>query len=147
MKIISLLWAGATALALSSPIAAQCTPEPNTGCPGAAAPQCSGSSAVGGAFKFQCLNSGRADVQFMLIGLCAPSPAPVGQPLTCVTGPCNIGVRLGLAVAINTNFNSVVVQIPNNPGLVGLNVCLQCVEIILAQACLTLSQAVRVVIT
>jgi hypothetical protein len=135
------------AIASASFAAAQCTPEPNTGCPGALPPQCGSPTAIGQQFKVACLNNGRADVQFLLVGLCPSAPLPLPAPLACVTATCNVGVDLGLSAAIDTGFATVVLSIPNNRALVGVNLCLQCAEVIAARPCLTLSQAGRVVIS
>jgi len=122
-----------------------CTPVAGTGCPGSSGPQCSGSNSIGQAFKFACLNNGRADAQFLIVGNCLSQPFPFQPPVTCVPGPCGLAVNFAAALLIvPTNFNTILVQIPNDPTLIGKSICMQCADVITPKLCLTLSEAVSV---
>ena len=124
----------------SAALRAQCTPVPNTGCPGAMAPACRGSAALGQLLYLTCPNAGRADRLFLIIDTCTPQPFVLPGPLGCVPG-CYVGVGLQLQAVVDTNFQTVVVQVPPIPNLVGLTLCTQCVGVVSQTPCVTLSQA------
>lgn len=135
----------ATLALFATHAAAQCTPEPNTGCPGALPVQCQGGTQLGSLLRLTCMNNGRADLQMMVLGQC-DVPSPIGAPFVCTSQPCNLGIALGISAAIDTGFQPIDLRIPADPGLVGVNVCAQCADFVLTRRCLTLSQSVRIVV-
>ena len=129
--------------ALSFSVAAQCTVVPNTGCPGATAPNCAGSAQVGQTFTVGCVTSGRATGQFIAIGGCPQAPFPF--PAGCVAG-CTLGFDpLQPAAIVNTGFAALPVAVPNDPTLVGATFCFQCIELVMT--CLAFAPAVQVTIS
>ncbi len=136
-----------TATACLAPHAlAQCTPVPNTGCPGALGPTCTGSTRIGQQITIACTNNGRAPLNYLLIGPCEAAPVAAPPVLLCVPGPCNLGVTLGLAVAVPNLYTPVTIPIPADTTLVGVQVCTQCIDVLFAQQCVTLSEAESLVI-
>jgi hypothetical protein len=119
---------------------AQCTPVPNTGCPGAIAPDCRGSAALGQLLFLTCPNSGRADRVFLIIDTCTPQPFVLPGPLGCVPG-CAMGVGFQLQAVVDTNSTTVVLQVPPIQNLVGVTLCTQCVGVVSRTPCVTVSQA------
>jgi hypothetical protein len=128
-------------------LAAQCTPVPNTGCPGALPPSCGGSSSIGSQLSLTCLDNGRAPFTFLLVGQCEFAPVQFPQFLLCTSLSCNLGVSIGLAVSVPNQFATIVIPVPQSPALVGVQVCSQCVDVVLSRSCLTLGQAVSITVT
>ena len=86
-------------------------------------------------------NNGRGQVQYLFLGLCPAAPAALLPPIACTNAPCYIGVHLPGAATVSTGFAPVRVPVPQTPALVGLVLCLQCADAVLAQPCMALSAA------
>lgn len=124
---------------------AQVTPEPNTGCVGAMPVQWQGDYRLGTSIRLTCQNVGRANFQMLALGVCG-LPSQFTPPFVCTSQPCNLGMALGLSVAVSTNFQPLDFSIPATPSLVGTDVCAQCFDFLLARGCMSFSQAIRITI-
>jgi len=138
---ISLLLAAVIWFASSSRAVAQCSPIPGTGCPGQTSVVCNTAPMIGTNFTFTCPGTcNPSPAQFIIIGTpIAPTPLP--SPPMCTTG-CTLGCQ----PATIQPGPTLTVPIPNNPGLVGAQLCLQCLCQVAGAICFTISQATLVVI-
>jgi len=82
-------------------------------------------------------------VSLILFGACA-HPIPLDPRLTCVAHCTLVVDPLAILIFHGTELT---VPIPNEPALVGLAVCTQCVCASSTHLCLTLSMGLRVTIT
>lgn len=124
---------------------AQCSELANTGCPGATAVQCGGSTSIGQTLELTCLNQGRATLQVLFLGRCNLTPLVLGPPLMCVAGPCYLAIDLfPPVITLNTQFQKVTATIPPDPLLVGQTICAQCIELVGTGSCFALSQAISI---
>jgi hypothetical protein len=139
--LLTLVLSTAIAFASSSPTAAQCFPIPGTGCPGQTAVVCNTAPMIGTNFTFSCPAScSPSPAQFIIIGT-PIVPTPLPSPPMCSTG-CMLGCQ-----PINVSPGpTITVAIPNNPSLVGLQLCLQCLCQVAGTICFTASQATLVII-
>ena len=79
---------------------------------------------------------------WLLVGVCV-QPWLVPTFLSCQPG-CKVGVGLP-AIVVPMARGGVTVTIPPDPSLVGLNFCIQCVEMIF-DACLIVSEATQITV-
>lgn len=127
----SLLFFLLTACMLTPDLDAQCTVVAGTGCPGALAPVCTGSSQLGQSITVQC-PSATIGLGVLAIGFPAASSIPIGSLVTlptCSGQFCSVDVDLPSAVMTP---GLVDVTIPSNPALTGLVVRSQCLEALIA---------------
>lgn len=120
---------------------AQCSPIPGTGCPGQTNPVCGTPPMIGTNFIFRCPPTCFPSTsQFTIIGtVIAPLPLP-SPPL------CAVGCTLGCQPIVVLPTPGATIAIPNNPALVGAQLCLQCLCQVSGATCFTASQATLVVI-
>ncbi len=118
---------------------------------------CNGAPSIGNAsFGFTttapCLAAGNATAGLLLIGLCLPAPIAIttGFGPGGVCGPSQalcalyvnvIGVAVGVAQAGGFAFPT---PVPNDPGLVGLQLCVQGANVCSGGPCVSATQGVRV---
>lgn len=139
-KLLTLLLAVGL-LALTDRAAAQCAPMPGTGCPGQTAPICATPPVIGTAFIFRCPPTCfPGPTQFVIIGTPLGTPLPLPSPPLCVPG-----CLLGCQPLVVLNAPGATLNIPNNPSLIGLILCVQCL-CQTASGCFNLSQAMTVTI-
>jgi hypothetical protein len=134
----------ALAIAASPAAGAQCAPIANTGCPGSAAPACSGAPRIGTRLDVQCQNScNRLQTWFLVVGTPLRPPILIGPPITCQSVRCQAGSNPLLFLLSAT---SVGYAIPNDANLIGLELCVQCGCLLPRPPCITLSKATRITI-
>ncbi len=109
----------ALVLLLATALPAQCKPVPGTGCPGASRPICGGSTGVGQSFGGIFVGGS----WYLLLGLCADPPIPLGPPITC-NAVCHLGVDPAVHVVFVVH-GGWSIQIPNDPRLIGATLCYQ----------------------
>ncbi|MEZ5967371.1 MAG: hypothetical protein R3F56_26270 [Planctomycetota bacterium] len=137
--VLSLVLLLAFGLAVSA--RAQCSPIPGTGCAGQTNPVCGTPPMIGTNFVFRCPPTCFPSTsQFVVIGV-PITPAPLPVPPMCAAG-CTLGCQPLVVLPAP----GATVAIPNNPGLVGAQLCVQCLCQISGTACFTASQATLVVI-
>lgn len=119
MRIVPLVLAFLFAFAASA--SAQCTPMPGTGCAGQTNPICGTPPTIGTNSIFRCPPTCFPSLsQFIVIGTpIAPLPPP-SPPL------CAAGRALTCQPIITLNAPGATLAIPNNPGLIGFQLCIQC---------------------
>lgn len=140
-KILALLLLVAICLGASSHLSAQCTPIPGTGCPGQTNPICGTPPAIGTNFIFRCPPTCFPSLsQFIVIGT-PIAPLPLPSPPMCVPG-----CLLGCQPIVTLNAPGATLAIPNNLGLIGVQLCIQCLCQVSGAACFTISQATLVTI-
>lgn len=123
-----------------------CPTVPGSGCPGAPAPQCAGSKSIGQTLTITCLDSGRGNPMTLFMGACAAALLPIGGPLTCPPAPTTCGFAVDLLGSVVVDGRQpAVLPIPNDPGLVGLSACFQCLEVAPSR-CALVSAAIQVTI-
>ena len=131
----------ALALAFAPPAAAQCAPIPGTGCPGQSAPLRGTNPATGTNVVFRCAPSCfPSSAQFVVLGT-SLTPVALPSPPLCVPG-CMLACQPLLVVAAP----GLTIPIPNNPGLVGLQLCVQCLCQPTGGTCFELTQATQVTV-
>lgn len=104
----------------------QFAPIPNSGCAGAQGVDGVGAPRLGQTIRLSCPNQGRSVAQLLLFGPCDLGGTALPAFLACPTVPCTVHVVLGRADSIDTGFQPIDLPIPNNPSLVGYQVCVQC---------------------
>lgn len=131
----------------TAPATAQCTPISGSGCSGAMAVDCQGSTRIGQRLQLTCPNQGRGVAQILTIGTCDLGGSALPAFIACPTVPCINNVVLGTSTAIDTGFQPVTLQIPNAPALIGFQVCAQCADLVIqTRICFTLSGAVMITV-
>ncbi len=131
-------------LLLTTGAIAQGAPVPGTGgCNfGLAAPWLTGSTRLGEDLTIVCNTPTSSTRTWLVVGTCV-RPWPVPTFLSC-QDRCNAGVGLP-AILVPMARGGVTVTIPPDPSLVGLNFCIQCVEMIF-DACLIVSEATQITV-
>ena len=127
-------------------LGAQCAPIANTGCPNTAAPTCSAAPRIGQRLTIDCpaRSCAPAQTSFFAAGTPLRSPITIGAPLTCQGARCAVGCDPIFLLAPSTGIP---VALPNDPALVGVDLCVQCGCLDLNRPpCLTITQATRVTI-
>jgi hypothetical protein len=129
-------------LGFAVPLAAQCTAVANSGCPTSSRnnPQCSAAPRVGMPLQVSCQIC--IDRQVIFVGTTLSVPLPLNPPIACGSAPCLIAC----APLIFFPTGSFQFTIPNDPTLVGAELCTQCVCGGVTMSCLAPSLATRVVV-
>ena len=130
-------------LLFTGSLIAQGTPVPGTGCDmGLPPPWLIGSTRLGENLTITCNTPTASTRTALLIGACVP-PWDLPAFLSCQPR-CKLGVGFPVLV-VPMARGGVTLTIPQEPGLVGLTFCIQCVELIF-DSCLIVSQATRITI-
>ena len=137
--LISLLLTFTVGLGLSSRASAQCTPIPATGCPCQTNPICGTPPMIGTNFIFRCPPTCFPSVSQLIIIGTPIVPLPLPSPPMCV-----VGCTLGCQPIVTLPAPGATIAIPNNPALICLQLCIQCVCQVSGAACFTASQATLV---
>ena len=129
-----------TGLAFALP--AQCTPVTNSGCPTSSRnnPLCNAAPQVGMPLQVGC--QACIDRQVIIVGATLSVPLPLNPPIACGSAPCLIAC----APLIVFPTGSFQFTIPNDPSLVGAELCTQCVCGGVTMSCLAPSLATRIVV-
>lgn len=127
--------------ALADSASAQCAPMPGTGCAGQTNPICGTPPQIGTNFIFRCPPTCFPSTsQFIVIG--TPMPAtPLPAPPMCV-----VGCTLTCQPIVILPAPGATLAIPNNPGLIGSQLCIQCLCQLSGGVCFTISQGTLVTI-
>jgi hypothetical protein len=134
----TVIWLGS-----SSTCHAQCAPIPGTGCPGQNAPVCGGVPMIGTSFGVRCAPSCFPSVsQIMIVGTPLATPLPLPSPPMCVAG-----CLLGCQPIVFLSLPSATFTVPNNPALIGLRLCIQCLCQPTGAVCFNITQATAITIT
>jgi hypothetical protein len=140
-SLFAFVLAAAVCLGSARRAAAQCSPIPGTGCPGQTSVVCNTAPMIGTNFTFTCPTTCfPSPAQVIIIGTPMP-PLPLPSPPMCATG-CTLGCQ----PITSQPGSTLTLAIPNNPVLVGLQLCLQCLCQVAGTTCFTISQATLVVI-
>lgn len=130
------------AFGFTAPISAQCAPIPGTGCPGQTNPVCGTPPMIGTNFIFRCPPTCFPSVsQLIILGVPLGAPVPLPSPPMCVAG-CFLACQPMVLI----NAPGLTIPIPNNPGLVGAQLCIQCLCQPVGAACFTISQGTLVTV-
>lgn len=124
--------------------AAQVTPIPGSGCPGAPIPQFVGSTSIGQAIGVICPQSPPPNIDFVVLGV-AGRAIVFNPPLACVQR-CVLACD-PLDIITGSAWRS---QIPNDRSLIGVCICVQCGTVqmnAIGRGCLLLSVALQICIT
>lgn len=140
-SLFTLVLTLALSFALSARLDAQCTPIPGTGCPGQTNPICGTPPQIGTSFIFRCPPTCFPSLSQTIIIGTPIAPLPLPSPPMCVAG-----CFLGCQPIVFLNAPGATLAIPNNPALIGLQLCLQCLCQLSGTVCFTISQATLVTI-
>ena len=144
----SLLALALTAVApcvLTQAAQAQVTRIPNSGCPGALYPITNDQTGIGQTLQLRCPPCSSTEQGMVIIGVTARPPRVMNPPLVCPPqGNC---VLVCEPIQILFPVSGWRIDIPRDPNLIGVCVCVQCGCVDLTRACLTLSGALRICVT
>lgn len=145
-RALSLLSFSAVLMCLAPPAAAQITTVPGSGCASASPPTWMGEPKLGQRVDIRCPPAnGRGEIDFFFFGTRLPQFLPLGPPLMCTTqsSPCNLDCLPLLAFSGIPTFGFTV---PNDQSLIGAELGFQCGFLIPAPNCLTLAEALSIVV-
>jgi hypothetical protein len=140
--LFTLVLSLALCLGLADPASAQCSAVPGTGCPGQTNPVCGTQPQIGTNFIFRCPPTCFPSTsQIIILGTTLSVPVPLPAPPMCAAG-----CTLGCSVITTLAAPGATLAIPNNPGLVGFPLCIQCLCQVSGATCFTISQATQALI-
>lgn len=120
---------------------AQCQTINASGCPSATSPSCGGSTQIGSMLQLQCAPS--SGMPGIVIGQRLTTPVPLPQSITCSSATCTVACTVLVALTGATAN----LRIPNDPVLVGLSLCAQCVDVRPSVPCVDLSRALLITVS
>ena len=126
-------------------LTAQVSPLPDTGCPGTLPPFTSGSTRLGDTILVQCDRPSLSVKTWLLVGLCPDRPTPLPFGIMCFHG-CSLAIDLFQALVVLDGLQPLSVSIPDDPSLLGLKLCAQCLDLF-GFECLLAHEAVELIVT
>jgi hypothetical protein len=136
--VFALLAAFLFAAAVAAPAAAQCASISPSGCPTQTNPICGTQPQIGTQFVFRCPPTcfGTGLTQFVVLGTPSSPAITFTPPIMCGPNNCTLVCRpIVIVPAPGATLN-----IPNNPALIGFQLCIQCLCVNAAVPCFQITQ-------
>lgn len=138
MRLPVTLLATALLFAAATPLAAQCAPISPSGCPTQTNPICGTPPQIGTQFIWRCPPTcfGTGITQFVVIGIPMSVPITFTPPIMCGANNCTLVCQ----PIVVLSAPGATINIPNNPSLIGFQLCLQCLCVNASVPCFQITQ-------